>query len=193
MAQKEKKLKTQQKRRKKYVEEGRCVACGRHNLLQKNRKICPKCYTNQKKSQYRRREKLISQGLCINCGKEPAKSTSTFCRKCTKKRVQKMMIKAWKGRIILLRAMGGRCVDCGETDLRVLEIDHIIPYHHRKNNFAWAAISRKARLSPKIRAKILKQQENKKLQLLCRNCNKIKHLIDSGSQLKFQQALSELG
>lgn len=65
--------------------------------------------------------------------------------------------------------MGGKCVNCGNSDFRVLQIDHIIPIRRNKNK----EFSREG--GTRIRQMIANgSRDMKDLQLLCANCHQIK-------------------
>ena len=67
------------------------------------------------------------------------------------------------------KELGGKCIDCGETELFKLEFDHIDP------TLKTVQISRSA---PKD---WIKDKDN--LQLLCRNCHRIKTVIERDSDI----------
>ncbi|GAF81826.1 unnamed protein product [marine sediment metagenome] len=75
-----------------------------------------------------------------------------------------------KERKIVLKLFGGKCVLCGNSDERVLEIDHIKPLI-RKN-------SKELCGSLLIHAIIFRKVDVKNLQLLCSNCHRIKTFDD---------------
>lgn len=64
-------------------------------------------------------------------------------------------------------ALGRECVNCGFSDIRALQVDHI------------AGGGRKERLTMKNRAKFLRHVLNNlpKYQTLCANCNVIKGAV----------------
>lgn len=66
----------------------------------------------------------------------------------------------------LLVALGGKCVRCGETDWRCLQVDHI--HGHGRQHIRTAATS-----TVMYQNRILREIKNgsKEYQLLCANCN----------------------
>lgn len=60
--------------------------------------------------------------------------------------------------------LGGRCVVCGESELGVLQIDHIIPVRRpsAKHSTTWNTVSQ------------ILRGEKENLQLLCANCHQRK-------------------
>lgn len=62
-----------------------------------------------------------------------------------------------------IQALGGTCILCGYSDVRALEIDHIIPLHQSKGRTNQVSLF----LS-------VVRGETENLQLLCSNCHAIK-------------------
>lgn len=73
-----------------------------------------------------------------------------------------------KVRIDVINMLGGKCVKCGFTDLRALQLDHINGWgaRERRNANDNIRVYRKYRNNPEEAKKIL--------QVLCANCNIIK-------------------
>ena len=73
----------------------------------------------------------------------------------------------WKYRNAIKQFLGGQCLRCGITDVRVLQVDHV-------NGDGWA--ERKVRFFGTNQKKAFEkiQREREKYQLLCSNCNWIK-------------------
>lgn len=69
-------------------------------------------------------------------------------------------------RIKVLDLLGNKCIDCGITDLRVLEVDHIEPILRGKNSGMSGSNHLKDIRLGKVKL------DN--LQLLCANCHRIK-------------------
>lgn len=64
--------------------------------------------------------------------------------------------------------MGGRCVKCGYSDSRALQIDHIHGGGNRERGTLW---------NTQMQRKILSSLEwEDEYQLLCANCNAIKRV-----------------
>ena len=112
-------------------------------------KECTKCGVSKPYSEYHADKRN-------NDGKQSSCKTCTNARKSESRRVN---------RIKLLKDLGGECDKCGNSDVRVLQIDHIQAGEgnaHRKSFSCRRAYWRFIR-------------ENRKLfQLLCANCHCIK-------------------
>lgn len=77
-----------------------------------------------------------------------------------------------KIRLEVLKLLGGKCVNCGLTDIRVLQVDHIKP------------VGQKNRLQQlELKKDILKNSTN--YQLLCANCNWIKRYDNNETNIKY--------
>lgn len=177
----------QRELRAKYRKEKRCLICGKKPLYTKI--FCKNCYNKHKEQCNRWKKKKIEQNLCIRCGKNEIYS-GNLCKNCKEKVRISHNIWHWKGRIKILKAMGGKCIMCGTKDLRVLEIDHIQRIHHRKNGYIWLLTSHKLRVSEKARQDLLKEYRKGKVQLLCRNCQKLKEM--NKSNIYYKEALKYL-
>jgi len=95
-------------------------------------KRCDKCerqHARKKKNFY---EKCRALGLCVKCGAKAQKGS--VCNECKQKRIENRM--AIKEETI--KAYGGKCVCCGETDLLFLTLDHVYNdgSQHRKKLMA---------------------------------------------------------
>ena len=115
-------------------------------------KICPRCKTEQL---------LTSYGYCRSC-------TAAYGRERRKKYPEQARAyqRAYRRRVRIevLQALGGRCMHCGNTDQRCLQIDHI----------SGGGNQERQTLGPsRISGKISKGQ-TEGYQLLCANCNWIK-------------------
>ena len=103
-----------------------------------------------------KRERLYHAGLCIACGNEPIIQGIKYCKSC-KERTKRR----WKERrSVVIKAYGGKCVCCGETELDFLCIDHINGggAKHKKevgNLYSW----------------LRKEEYPAGFQVLCWNCN----------------------
>jgi len=80
-----------------------------------------------------------------------------------RKRLQKKYRDELKNKII--EKLGGKCVKCGFSDSRALQIDHINGYGTKER----ATMGRRRYLLT-----VLTSEEKGKYQLLCANCNWIK-------------------
>lgn len=124
---------------------------------------------------------LIIQGICETCGKEYEKKAENqkYCsRKCANRmrarrfhdrhpNRQKQYLNSIKNKVFKL--LGNKCVICGEADPIVLSVDHIIP------------VGNKRKLTYSLYFEIVKNSINakEKYQLLCRNCNWRKRILNN--------------
>jgi hypothetical protein len=95
----------------------------------------------------------------------------------------------------LISDMGGKCVACGNTDIWMLEIDHVKAYgHYKKNRGAeWHNITKSIRVSRKQREMILSDWKKGLYQIMCTSCNKKKSLLQRGSDRFISAALEIMG
>ena len=82
------------------------------------------------------------------------------CANCSRKRNRSL---SYRRRLDVIEALGPKCVDCGYTDIRALEIDHVY------NN---GAEHRKTGRGSSYYKSMLDNLED--YQVLCSNCNQIK-------------------
>lgn len=146
-----------------------CDCCGikfdveRHRA--KKAKFCSmKCYLEKR---WRKKSE------CPNCGGKPSDGAQFCTSYCQRAYWNKKEPERWKRRKLnydkkkdaLYSLLGGKCVSCGNTDRRVLEIDHID--NTKKLRPAHGMYSTPIRLK-------LWSQETGNLQILCANCHRIK-------------------
>ena len=106
--------------------------------------------------------------VCRLCGKA---SITRFCSdKCRKDFWNKndyLIFKKkyhWEKKLAILQDLGGKCVQCGNDDIRVLDIDHIDSTKKKrpKTTYTWSY-------------RIKEWQANmENLRLLCANCHRIR-------------------
>ena len=138
-----------------------------------------KLSTKPKHARYR--EQRRAAGLCVRCGKVKT-GDGTSCDLCRIKRKSKRVIryqqiKAETGihpdtlrrrqiREAVIRHYGGCCITCGVTELPFLNIDHIDGggRQHRKA------------IGPHLTAWLVRSGFPPGFQILCWNCNHLKHL-----------------
>lgn len=80
-------------------------------------------------------------------------------------------------RIRLIEYLGGKCVKCGFSDPRALQIDHINGdgnLMRTRSNHGWSQFYRE----------IISKKYDGKVQLLCANCNWIKRRKDLGWEMQ---------
>lgn len=117
-----------------------------------------------------RYKKLKEQGICTCCCNTPARSGKVYCVDCTI-RTRERRIKAAKAhhkrlRLSCIEKLGGRCIHCGYSDHRALQIDHV-------NGGGTAEYRVLCKNANRFLHKVLEDTEGL-YQLLCANCNWIK-------------------
>lgn len=137
----------------------KCQKCGKDFTTYRDGKYCsPECFLGSK----------YGSGICIECG-QPAqyRYCSPKCRNKYRCRVYNKgtrMFYFWREKLKVIKKLGGKCKQCGITDYRVLDINHIdrlkknIPL---KRNYSW-----------EFRVKDW-QKNIENLELLCSNCHRI--------------------
>lgn len=105
-------------KREAAVASGMCRNCRRPNPI--GGKHCPEC--RQKNS--RKRKATAKSGICYLC-RGPLDTKSEICSNCTAVRVAGRADKTKRIRAEVFTAYGGFiCACCGETEPRLLELDH---------------------------------------------------------------------
>lgn len=113
--------------------------------------------------------------VCPNCGsKGPFNKESTrkdglsvYCQICHSSRNK---LHHQKYRQMVLDLLGGKCIRCGFSDSRALQVDHINGGGRRERLFD------KIDKPYKMYNMVLKDTNKEKYQLLCANCNVIKRI-----------------
>lgn len=158
-------VKRQLVRRRKYITAGKCIQCGKPVIF--NKRYCQICFDRDRKRQRVQKDKWKAAGICTSCGSRAARPGRMDCETCAKhfsQRSQEQNRVVKQGAFL---AYGGiRCACCGETDIDVLELDHM-----NNDGGAW-------RKKHKIKGgnqfyRWLKRHNypDLGLQVLCRNCN----------------------
>ena len=144
-----------------------CKSC--NYITRRKRESLPKVKAHIKKVQQKRRIYLKQQKLCYQCAKKSVVKDKILCSECSQKTKIRMFHQRNKLRETVLSYYGGaKCIVCGETRKLCLTIDHINNdgAEHRKitggggyNTYCW----------------LKRNNYPKGFQVLCRNCNWIKH------------------
>lgn len=131
------------------------------------------------------KDRWHSKGICKNCGKKTLQPLycSNRCRKDYWNKnsyIAHKKDKNWERKIDLIKKLGGKCVKCGISDIRVLDINHKDPLKKERptdRKYNWTR-----------RFKEWNKNFNN-IELLCANC----HRIHTWEQRKFgNQATKEL-
>lgn len=182
----------------------KCRKCGAEFEPASHRRLvlCEKCleeHLGELRSQHNKTKALYRNeasklGICIICGKRDiAPNSKKRCLECVERMNRTQNRWSWIGRITVLMKLGGKCAWCGNTDLRVLEIDHVQSYHHRKRGLDWLKFSHKLKVNESARQELYRQFEKGEVQILCRNCQKIKSFNEMKCQPAFDEALACIG
>jgi hypothetical protein len=180
---------------KKLKAQGKCLRCCKRN--DEPGIYCSQCnkekneYAIQKEFSKRRYEKAKGEGTCIYCHKLSAKAGKVRCEACTESAASRGSVIGWINKFHLYLKMGGKCVMCGNLNLRVLVIDHVQYYNHHiaNNGKIWNTLMLRMRQSSIKRTEILQGYQEGKYQLLCPNCNRLKELKRTGCNPYIQLAV----
>lgn len=125
-------------------------------------KECPKCGTNQPISEYHKhqRGKDGLYRICKNCCREKDKKYYKK-NKHLYTESNKKLLNRNKSFILRWKKIFGKCIDCGTTDWRVLEFDHIKDKFSNVSDLQHYSIK-------KIK------EEIRKCECRCANCHRIK-------------------
>lgn len=143
------------------------------SLIRTVSKKCCKCKVEKDASDFNKKKSTVDglQGICRSCSKERAKKQYSENRESQLKNI----LKAKKERQQKLRKyvydylMANPCVQCGEDDPIVLELDHL-----REKEFAISHGVARCISINRIKNEI------SKCQVLCSNCHKRKIVKDLG-------------
>jgi 5-methylcytosine-specific restriction endonuclease McrA len=154
---------------KKYLEyknAGTCVRCGSERMLGKTR--CPEHHKQHLAYTAKGKSKAISKGLCRYCLIEPVNEDKSMCEECLTKHSARQKGIYQKHRAGCISAYGSKCVCCGISNQKYLQLDHINNdgADHRKaisidrggSMYTWA----------------FRNNFPDNLQLLCANCHQAK-------------------
>lgn len=166
--------KKREQERKLRVEQGLCRACGNFpvviGLLN-----CVWCHTKIASQQRRKHAINMESNRCVNCGKANDRKTR-LCLSCTAVNLQSNRERRKRYKLFIIDYFGGKCKECGETDIRVLTIDHV----NNDGNLD-KRVNGKVKLSGSYLyiklVNLIKQGKIlKDFQLLCFNCHAKKDL-----------------
>lgn len=150
---------------------GCCTECG--NRLDREGTICSMCTQKQRKY-YRGR---IAKKQCLGCGKRlSSQTTKRRCSACIVTQRQRGRVCSQNIRREVLKAYGGRCVQCGEKRWEFLAIDH------RANDGAAHRRILGLRGGTGMYYWIRRNNFPAELQILCHECNFTKFICDSHSR-----------
>ncbi len=152
---------------KKYVEFkklGLCVRCGKKPLIGKTR--CETCHAKHLEYQKTAKQKALDAGLCRTCLINILDNNSQQCLKCKSKNNKRGKENYQKVKSECIQSYGEKCVCCGETNIKYLQLDHINNDGGKHRNEIGAGIN--------VLKWAKKNSFPKSLQLLCANCHQAK-------------------
>jgi len=152
---------------KRYKAAGLCRRCGKRPLPGKTR--CKNCHADHLAYTKKAKDEAMASGLCRYCCVVPRLPNRSMCSKCCELHAtkQKRNYDLWRNACI--KAYGGRCVCCGLSNNKYLQLDHkendgaehkrkIFGHCRGRNMYRWA----------------YKNNFPDLLQLLCANCHQAK-------------------
>jgi len=144
-----------------------CKSCNK--ITRYKRQSLPEVKAHLTKTRKERVDKLKKQGICVACAKNLIAKNKTLCFECSQKTKIRMFHQRNKLRETVFSHYGeAKCIICGESRKLCLTIDHTNNdgAKHRKaiggggyNTYCW----------------LKRNNYPKGFQVLCRNCNWIKH------------------
>lgn len=140
-------------------EMGLCISCGRVPPEDVKHLLCKECGTRNTNARKQLKQSRLEQGLCTGCGGPPTPG----CKSCVNCRKKPSFSRDYtRAAVILKYSPGGVCQCCGESDRRLLTIDHV-------NNDG--AEHRKTVSSAHLVGWLRKNNFPEGFQVLCFNCN----------------------
>ena len=140
----------------------------------KSRSYCLKCSPFKSKQGYEHRKDRSNRSktkICPICEREFGWTKNNVCSSCRSSNMRE------KNKIALINMLGGSCVECGISDIRVLDFHHIQ--------------DKKFTISSRLECSIVDlKQEAEKCVLLCANCHRIEHNKDKEDVLDYYDQLS---
>lgn len=163
-------------RRKARLSKGLCQDCGKRPKRNAISPVCKRCAAVRFEYSKNLNSERTSKGTCAACNKRSARKGKTLCAKCAELGVERARQRRKTIKEFLVSKLGGKCVDCGESDIRVLTIDHKnndgVEHRRKLNTRAGAVFYQK--LYREFRIQLLHKYL---LQLLCFNCHAKKDLV----------------
>lgn len=124
---------------------------------------------------------MSNSRLCSVCKVNPAsRGDKKRCLECNRKRSNRYTL-LLKAKII--EFLGGSCVQCGNSDPRVLEVDHVNGGGHKHVQLRGTHGVRRDILSG-----LLPREE---VQLLCANCHRIKTVSETTKEAEWWESYKE--
>ncbi|MGL6008047.1 MAG: hypothetical protein ACRC1D_01175 [Culicoidibacterales bacterium] len=163
------------KLRQERVRSGICRDCGKVPPIE-SKVICKSCSKKRNDFSREHKQKRKVNGLCTRCGKLHNRN-KMLCENCNEKQIEDYRQRRKINKIKVVEYFGGKCCECGESDIRTLSVDHT----ENNGNVDCLGKNGKRIISPTWYARLVKMIDDKtissqKLQLLCFNCHAKKDL-----------------
>ncbi len=154
------------------VKSKRCGACGKTKPLKEWGKS--------------RRHALGLQSQCYTCRKVSSRKYYVDSREKINERSTKIRIKK---RLSLLSKLGKKCANCGETNVTVLQIDHV----NNDGGKERRDLNARGLTLPIMNAYLNGTYDIKRIQILCANCNFQKQYISDRYKKYIEDVKKEVG
>lgn len=128
--------------------------------------LCDRCRARRAGYARSRLARMKKEGRCPACG-DKWKGRTVYCVSCVSTAVKKGRDQRREARIELFKHLGSKCAHCGETDYRVLTVDHVNGDGHKDRSRA----GRRGFLHLRLYRRIRYGLPIPKVQLLCFNCH----------------------
>lgn len=158
------------------IEAGLCRDCG-VVPFEKNWVVCEPCHIRRSENGKRHGRKKLAIGICRRCGNWNDQKGKYHCSKCIQIQIEQFRQRRKYNKEFIVNYFGGKCLECGEKDIRCLSLDHI----DNDGRLDKKSEKGKRQVTPTWYAKLVKLIKSNKplprrLQLLCFNCHAKKDL-----------------
>lgn len=151
------------RRRDARREAGLCATCDTPSEAYR----CDTCIEPPRKAMKVHRARKLAEGKCTICLRVPSLSGGRVCESC----LNRVRLRYTRKRQAVLDAYGRQCACCAESDVTVLDLDHVAPH--------WVASGSPRpddEVGVSLYEKAIEADYPANYQLLCRNCNWSKRL-----------------
>lgn len=100
---------------------GLCRDCGQAPFTT-GKVVCETCFVKRQFATRRRYDRKTENDICVRCSNSADK---TYCSSCMDEQIERMRERRGRNRQAVIEAYGNKCIDCGESDIRCLTLDHI--------------------------------------------------------------------
>lgn len=161
--------------RKSRIDAGLCRDCGKIAPIP-NKVVCLSCFNKRKIRQKSVFERNKKNNICHYCN-GPSRPNKTVCLDCNEKIKNNSRIRRKENKEFIIKHFGGKCLKCGEYDIRCLTLDHV----NNDGNLEDRRKDGKRKLATDWYRQLVKLIKSglplpRQLQLLCYNCHARKDL-----------------